>query len=879
MSQNVYAFAQGHAGMRTLLGGKGANLAELCRLGLPVPQGFTITTQACLDYLKHSESGLSPELKADIQAAIQNLEAQSQKEFNGPDRLLLVSVRSGAKISMPGMMDTILNVGLNDVNVEVLAQISDNPHFAYDCYRRLLQMYADVVYGLDSQIFEERLRQARHQEGVSADYELSVQALKSLVEDFKAIYLQELGFDFPQDVHQQIYDAVEAVFKSWNNKRAQVYRQLHDIPDDLGTAVNIQEMVFGNLGPNSGTGVLFTRHPATGDKALFGEFLVNAQGEDVVAGIRTPQSLSEIAQKSPSLYQEIEELAQQLEAHYRDMQDIEFTIEEGKLYFLQTRNGKRTAKAAVKIAVDLVREGVISKAEALQQVDAKSLDQMLHPSFSAENLSQAELLSEAGLAASPGAASGAIVFTADQATAWAQAGKACILVRQETSPEDIEGMTAAQAILTCHGGMTSHAAVVARGMGKCCVTGCHDLTVDEAQGRLHCGPVTLEEGDQISVDGNTGRVYLGQVPTSPSKAGADFDCLMAWAREESRLAVRMNAETPQDIQTGFDFKAQGIGLVRTEHMFFQTERLREIRRFILSSKASDRQAALDQIAGYQEADFKAIFDLSQGQKTVIRLLDPPLHEFLPQAGHEIQSVAQSLGLSEDKLRARIQQLKEVNPMLGHRGCRLAMTCPELYDMQVHAILAGALASQKASGYDLQVEIMIPLVSLEKELKTLKERLEKTAAAYLAEEQMTLSYKIGTMIEIPRACLTADQIAQEADFISFGTNDLTQMTFGYSRDDAGKFIHQYLADGTLSKDPFQSLDQEGVGALMELACQKARSIKADIPIGVCGEVAGDPASIAFFDAIGLDYISCSPFRLPIAQLAAAQANLTNRPKTA
>ena len=875
MSQNVYAFTEGHAGMRDLLGGKGANLAELCRLGLPVPQGFTITTQACLDYLKDPKQGLSTDLKTDIQKAIQELEAQTHKQFNQKDQLLLVSVRSGAKISMPGMMDTILNVGLNDENVEALAQMTDNPHFAYDCYRRLLQMYADVVYGLDSQLFEDRLSQARRKEKVTADYELSSQALRDLVADFKTIYQEELNFPFPQDVHQQIYDAVEAVFKSWNNKRARVYRQLHDIPDDLGTAVNIQEMVFGNLGPHSGTGVLFTRHPASGEKELFGEFLVNAQGEDVVAGIRTPQALDEINQQAPQIYQEIESLANKLEAHYHNMQDIEFTIEEGKLYFLQTRDGKRTAKAAVKIAVDMVKEGLITKAEALQQVDAKSLDQLLHPSFTEENLSQAELLSEAGLAASPGAASGAIVFTADKAKDWAEAGKACILVRQETSPEDIEGMTAAQAILTCHGGMTSHAAVVARGMGKCCVTGCHDLNVDEGQGLLHCGDRLLHEGDSISVDGNTGKVYLGHVPRSPSKAGADFEALMTWAREESRLAVRMNAENPQDIQTGFDFKAQGIGLVRTEHMFFQAERLLEIRRFILSSNDNDRHAALERIAGYQEADFKAIFDLSQGQKTVIRLLDPPLHEFLPQDEQEILSLAQSLELSEEALKDRIQQLKEVNPMLGHRGCRLAMTYPELYEMQVHAILAGSRSSQEAGGQDLKVEIMIPLVSLAKELQLLKQRLEETADRYLAEHQMTLSYKIGTMIEIPRACLTADQIAQDADFMSFGTNDLTQMTFGYSRDDAGKFIHQYLADGTLAKDPFQSLDQEGVGALIKLACQKARSAKPDIPIGVCGEVAGDPASIAFFDAIGLDYISCSPFRLPIAQLAAAQASLLNR----
>lgn len=873
MQPFIYAFSEGNAKMRETLGGKGANLAEMTRLGFPVPKGFTITTHACLDYLSHleetGEDHLKSELTEQIDKAITHLEETSHKKFSDSKNLLLVSVRSGAPESMPGMMDTILNAGLNDQNVNILAKITQDERFAYDCYRRLLQMYGNVVYEMDSQLFEDILKQEKTQAQVKFDYELDLQALKRIVEAFKELYLKELGFPFPQEVKIQLTDAIKAVFKSWNNHRAKVYRRINHISDQLGTAVNIQEMVFGNSGTTSGTGVLFTRNPATGENKLFGEYLKNAQGEDVVAGIRTPSVIEDLKTEMPEIYSQIHTLAHQLESYYHNMQDIEFTIEKGKLFFLQTRNGKRTAKAAVKIAVDMVQEGLISKEEAILQVDPEMLHQLLHPTFAPQSLKEATLLSAAGLAASPGAASGEIVFTADQAKAWTEAGKKVILVRNETSPEDIEGMHAAAAILTCHGGMTSHAAVVARGMGKCCVSGCSDFSVNEKEKTLLTPQGILHEGDLISVDGSTGRVYLGQVATTPAISDESYQTLMTWAKEKSRLTVRMNAETPTDIQTGFKFEAKGIGLVRTEHMFFKPERLREIRRFILSASDEERQQALDTIRDYQAEDFEQIFKLCQNAPAVIRLLDPPLHEFLPHSDEEIQQVATDQNISTKEVRTRLHQLQEVNPMLGHRGCRLAITFPNLYDMQVEAILKGALVV-KEKGLTPQVEIMIPLVGLKEELHPIRTRLELLIQNFLKQHQVTIPYIIGTMIEIPRACFISDQLAKEADFFSFGTNDLTQMTFGFSRDDAGKFINQYLEQGVLKRDPFQTLDKEGVGRLIQIACEKARPANPNLKIGVCGELGGDPDSIAFFDEICLDYVSCSPYRVPVAQLAAAQS---------
>lgn len=870
MKQVIYAFNQGSAKMRDLLGGKGANLAEMTRLGFPVPKGFTLTTEACLDYLAQEESEeLSDSVTAAIDQALADLESATEKAFNDPENLLLVSVRSGARESMPGMMDTILNVGLNDRNVESLAQITQDERFAYDCYRRLLQMYGNVVYGLDSQLFEAHLDQEKNKAQVRFDYELKVDQLKALVSAYKRVYQDQLGFDFPQEVKTQIYEAVKAVFKSWNNHRARIYREMNHIPHDLGTAVNIQEMVFGNSGQESGTGVLFTRNPATGESKLFGEYLVNAQGEDVVAGIRTPAVIEDLKADMPEIYQEIHDLAKQLEGYYHDMQDIEFTVEKGKLYFLQTRNGKRTAKAAVKIAVDMVEEGLIEEKEALLRIKPSMIDQLLHPSFDPKALAQAEAFSSLGLAASPGAGSGQIVFSAQKAKEWQAGGKKVILMRNETSPEDIEGMSVAEAIVTAHGGMTSHAAVVARGMGKCCVSGCSDLTIDEDAKVVHYPGGQLQEGDTISVDGSQGKLYLEEIPTALSNTDENYQKMMAWARKYSRLKVRMNAETPEDIQTGFSFGADGIGLVRTEHMFFKAERLREIRRFILSVDEDQRQAALEKIRDYQVEDFTKIFQLSQEAPAVIRLLDPPLHEFMPKSDREVAEVAADQGISEAELHSRMVQLAEVNPMLGHRGCRLAMTYPELYDRQAEAIIYGAIAA-RAEGLDPQVEIMIPLVSVEPELNRLRKRLSQVIDRILAQENVTIAYTIGTMIEIPRACFIADQLAQEADFFSFGTNDLTQMTYGFSRDDAGKFINQYLEDGTLTQDPFQTIDPEGVGALVKIAVDKARQAKVGLKIGVCGELGSDPASIHFFDQVGLDYVSCSPYRVPLAQLAAAQS---------
>ena len=873
MQQYVYRFDEGNRDMKAILGGKGANLAEMTRLGFPVPKGFTISTKACLAYLETEKDDLSEELVADIDAHVEQLEEQTGKKFGDEKDLLLVSVRSGAKFSMPGMMDTILNLGLNDENVQTLAKITQDERFAYDCYRRLLQMFGDVVYQIDSRKFEDKIAEKKQEVNVKLDYELSADDLKELIEDYKKIYQEELGFPFPQEVKKQITEAVRAVFKSWNNNRARVYRRLNHIPDDLGTAVNIQEMVFGNRGENSGTGVLFTRNPATGENEFFGEYLRNAQGEDVVAGIRTPEVIAHLEDEFPDIYKELYELTEKLEQYYHDMQDIEFTLEEGKLYILQTRNGKRTAKAAVKIAVDMVKEGIISEKEAVMLVDPESINQLLHPTFDEKALKEAELISDVGLAASPGAATGQIVFDAEDAMAWSQEGKDVILVRHETSPEDIEGMSTAQAIVTSHGGMTSHAAVVARGMGKCCVAGCGDLQINEDKKIIHSPVGELKEGDVISCDGSTGNIYLGDIAKNQSLTDEDYQQMMAWATKYARLQVRMNAETAKDIEAGYEFEANGIGLVRTEHMFFQPERLKEIRHFILSASDQERQQALDNILGYQTDDFYTIFKLSGEHSTTIRLLDPPLHEFLPHLPEEIKAVADQQNVSEAALKDRIRSLTEVNPMLGHRGCRLAMTYPELYEMQVEAIIRGAMKAKKEEGFDVKPEIMIPLVSVEEELARLRERLEAKIKDLMAQEDMAIDYTIGTMIEIPRACFIADDLAHYADFYSFGTNDLTQLNYGYSRDDAGKFINQYLGDGTLPTDPFQVLDEAGVGELMKIAVERAHRVKPDIKLGVCGELGGNPQSIRFFDQLGLDYVSCSPFRIPVARLAAAQSALT------
>lgn len=873
MQQYVYRFDEGNRDMKAILGGKGANLAEMTRLGFPVPKGFTISTKACLAYLETEKDDLSEELVADIDSHVEQLEEQTGKKFGDEKDLLLVSVRSGAKFSMPGMMDTILNLGLNDENVQTLAKITQDERFAYDCYRRLLQMFGDVVYQIDSRKFEDKIAQKKQEVNVKLDYELSADDLKDLIEDYKKIYQEELGFPFPQEVKKQITEAVRAVFKSWNNNRARVYRRLNHIPDDLGTAVNIQEMVFGNRGENSGTGVLFTRNPATGENEFFGEYLRNAQGEDVVAGIRTPEVIAHLEDEFPDIYKELYELTEKLEQYYHDMQDIEFTLEEGKLYILQTRNGKRTAKAAVKIAVDMVKEGVISEKEAVMLVDPESINQLLHPTFDEKALKEAELISDVGLAASPGAATGQIVFDAEEAMAWSQEGKDVILVRHETSPEDIEGMSTAQAIVTSHGGMTSHAAVVARGMGKCCVAGCGDLQINEDKKIIHSPVGDLKEGDVISCDGSTGNIYLGDIAKNQSLTDEDYQQMMAWATKYARLKVRMNAETAKDIEAGYEFEANGIGLVRTEHMFFQPERLKEIRHFILSASDQERQQALDNILGYQTDDFYTIFKLSGEHSTTIRLLDPPLHEFLPHLPEEIKAVADQQNVTEAALKDRIRSLTEVNPMLGHRGCRLAMTYPELYEMQVEAIIRGAMKAKKEEGFDVKPEIMIPLVSVEEELARLRERLEAKIKDLMDAEDMAIDYTIGTMIEIPRACFIADDLAHYADFYSFGTNDLTQLNYGYSRDDAGKFINQYLGDGTLPTDPFQVLDEAGVGELMKIAVERAHRVKPDIKLGVCGELGGNPQSIRFFDQLGLDYVSCSPFRIPVARLAAAQSALT------
>lgn len=868
MTQYIYAFDEGHISMKDLLGGKGANLSEMKRLGLPVPDGFTITTEACIDYLKQNEQ-LPTEVKTQLIYHLTSFSERTGKSFSSDEDLLLVSVRSGAKISMPGMMDTILNLGLNDDNVKKLADKTNDARFAYDCYRRLLQMFGEVVYGIPMLAFDTYFDDFKNKHDYKNDADIPADGLQTICERFKEIYREEVYKPFPQEPLKQLEEAIEAVFKSWDNDRARVYRELNDIPHDIGTAVNVQEMVFGNSGEQSGTGVAFTRNPVTGDNQLFGEYLLNAQGEDVVAGIRTPQDIDTLKAQMPEVHQEFVEVTKQLETHYKDMQDIEFTIENGKLYLLQTRNGKRTARAAIEIAVDMVNEGLITRKEAVANVDVKSIDQLLHPNFKEESLKQATVISKLGLPASPGAATGQVVFSAEEAKEQAEKGQRVVLMRPETSPENIEGMVASEAIVTTHGGMTSHAAVVARGMGKCCVTGCSDVEIDTQNKTVYYSGGELHEGDVVSVDGSTGDLYVGEIETVNAEHSEAFEQFMEWSEETARLQVRMNAETPQDIKAGYNFGAKGIGLVRTEHMFFGAERLIEMRRFILASDHDARIGALEKIKTYQVEDFEAIFRLSQDRPTIVRLLDPPLHEFLPNSDEDIESVAEQLDIPKDILRKRIAELNEVNPMLGHRGCRLAVTYPELYEMQVEAIIESVL-KLKEEGIECRPEIMIPLVSTVEEFITLKEHLAATITQLENDANTSVDYLIGTMIETPRACLIAQQLAQHCDFFSFGTNDLTQLTYGFSRDDAGKFINVYTESNILQIDPFQTLDKDGVGQLIQYAVEQAKKIKPDIKIGVCGELGGDAKSIHQFNQWSIDYVSCSPFRVPGAILATAQS---------
>lgn len=870
MTKFVYNFNEGNSSMRNLLGGKGANLAEMTSLGLPVPGGFTITTEACIDYLQ-SGGELKESLEAEIMAHLKDLEEATGKSFTSSENILLVSVRSGARSSMPGMMDTILNLGLNDEKAEAYAEATNNPEFAYDSYRRLLQMFGNVVYGIDGSHFERYLESYKREHNIQTDQDLKVEDLKEIINYYKQIFVSVLGFEFPQDPIEQLIAAIKAVFDSWNNERAIVYRSLNDIPGEWGTAVNVQEMVFGNTGNDSGTGVLFTRNPANGENLVYGEYLLNAQGEDVVAGVRTPLPISTLAEQKPELYNQILKINELLENHYKDMQDIEFTIEHGKLFILQTRNGKRTAQAAFKIAIDMTNEGITTKEEAIMKIEPASIDQLLHPSFEEKSLAKAKVISDAGLPASPGAATGHIYFDAQKAAEQSKAGEAVILVRHETSPEDIVGMNVSEAIVTSRGGMTSHAAVVARGMGKCCVVGVEELEIDEQNKVVKYPNGELQEGDLISVDGTTGTIYLGDIDRIATATDETFSTIMEWAREVSRMKVRMNAETLADIETGLNFNAAGIGLARTEHMFFSEERLVEMRRFILSNRQAEREHALEKIMGYQIDDFTQMFELTQELPITIRLLDPPLHEFLPHSENEIALVAEQQDLTVSQMKQRISELNETNPMLGHRGCRLAITYPELYLMQAEAIMRSAAKLHK-KGVKVRPEIMIPLVGMHAELEVLTDKIKTHISELLEELDVEIDYEVGTMVELPRACLIADELAASTDFFSFGTNDLTQMTYGFSRDDAGKFINDYISNDVLESDPFQTLDVDGVGRLVETGVKLGRSKKPEIKIGVCGELGGDPKSIEFFHKVGLDYVSCSPFRIPIAQIAAAQSTI-------
>ena len=873
----VYKFEEGRASDRNLLGGKGCNLAEMTYLGMPIPQGFTVTTEACTDYYDQGKQ-ISQEIEDQIMENLAWLEEKNGKKFGDPNDPLLVSVRSGARASMPGMMDTILNLGLNDVAVEGFAAKTGNPRFAYDSYRRFIQMYSDVVMEVSKSEFEKIIDEVKSKKGIQFDVEMDVDDLKALVDRFKSIYKDAIGEDFPQDAKDQLMGAVKAVFRSWDNPRAIVYRRMNDIPGDWGTAVNVQTMVFGNKGETSGTGVAFTRNPSTGEKGIFGEYLLNAQGEDVVAGVRTPQPISTLEEAMPEVYKEFMEIAQKLENHFHDMQDMEFTIEEKKLYFLQTRNGKRTAPAAIKIACDLVDEGQIDEQEAVLRIEAKSLDQLLHPTFDADALKAGEVIGEA-LPASPGAAAGKVYFTADDAKAAGIGGKGerVILVRLETSPEDIEGMHAAQGILTVRGGMTSHTAVVARGMGTCCVSGCGDIEIDEEAKVFKLGGYEFHEGDYISLDGTTGKIYKGDIKTNEAEIGGDFGRVMAWADKYRTLKVRTNADTPADAKKARELGAEGIGLCRTEHMFFEGDRIAAFREMICADTAEEREAALEKILPYQQGDFEQLFEALDGNPVTIRFLDPPLHEFVPTEEEDIKKLADAQGKSVDEIKNIIEGLKEFNPMMGHRGLRLAITYPEIARMQTRAVIRAAAKVQKSHPqWDLVPEIMIPLSCDKKELKFVKDIVVEVADEEVKKSGVDLKYEVGTMIEIPRAALLADEIAEEAEFFCFGTNDLTQMTYGFSRDDAGKFLDSYYQNKIFESDPFAKLDQDGVGKLMKTAVILGKMKRSDLHLGICGEHGGDPSSVEFCHQIGLDYVSCSPFRVPIARLAAAQAAINNDP---
>ena len=869
MTKWVYMFTEGNAGMRNLLGGKGANLAEMTGLGLPVPQGFTITTEACTQYYEDGKK-INDEIMGQIMEAITKLEGVTGKKFGDKENPLLVSVRSGARASMPGMMDTILNLGLNEDVVEVLAAKSGNPRWAWDCYRRFIQMFSDVVMEVGKKYFEVLIDQMKEKKGVTQDVDLNADDLKELANQFKAEYKSKIGEDFPTDPKIQLMEAIKAVFRSWDNPRANVYRRDNDIPYSWGTAVNVQMMAFGNMGDDCGTGVAFTRDPATGENGLFGEFLTNAQGEDVVAGVRTPMHISEMKDKFPEAFAQFKEVCRILETHYRDMQDMEFTVENGKLYMLQTRNGKRTAKAALKIACDLVDEGMRTEKEAVAMIDPRNLDSLLHPQFDAAALKAATPAARA-LGASPGAACGRIVFSAEDAKAWNARGEKVILVRLETSPEDIEGMKSAQGILTVRGGMTSHAAVVARGMGACCVSGCGDITMDEANKRFTLAGKEYHEGDWISLDGSTGCIYDGVIPTVDAAIEGEFGRIMGWADKYRRLQVRTNADTPHDARKARELGAEGIGLCRTEHMFFEGNRIDAFREMICSETEEEREAALEKILPEQQSDFEKLYEALEGNPVTIRFLDPPLHEFVPTEEEDIEKLASAQHKSVDTIKAIIDSLHEFNPMMGHRGCRLAVTYPEIAAMQTKAVIRAAINVKKAhSDWNLVPEIMIPLVGDNKELEYVKKTVTKTADAEIAAAGADLKYLVGTMIEIPRAALTADEIAKDADFFCFGTNDLTQMTYGFSRDDAGKFLNAYYDAKIFENDPFAKLDQNGVGKLMEMAIKLGKSVNPHLHLGICGEHGGDPASVEYCHKIGLDYVSCSPFRVPIARLAAAQA---------
>ena len=865
----VYLFTEGSADMRNLLGGKGANLAEMTNIGLPVPQGFTITTEACTQYYEDGRE-INAEIKAQIDEYIIKMEEITGKKFGDLENPLLVSVRSGARASMPGMMDTILNLGLNEDVVGVIAEKSNNPRWAWDCYRRFIQMYSDVVMEVGKKYFEELIDQMKEKKGVKQDVELTAEDLKELANQFKAEYKSKIGTDFPSDPKEQLYGAIKAVFRSWDNPRANVYRRDNDIPYSWGTAVNVQSMAFGNMGDDCGTGVAFTRDPATGNKGLFGEFLTNAQGEDVVAGVRTPMKIAEMEEKFPEAFAQFKDVCKTLENHYRDMQDMEFTVEHGKLYMLQTRNGKRTAQAALKIACDLVDEGMRTEKEAVAMIDPRNLDTLLHPQFDQAAL-KAATPSGKGLGASPGAACGRIVFSAEDAEEWAGRGEKVVLVRLETSPEDITGMKVAQGILTVRGGMTSHAAVVARGMGTCCVSGCGEIAMDEANKKFTLAGKEFHEGDWLSIDGTTGNIYDGKIATVDAKIAGEFGRVMALADKYRRLKVRTNADTPADAKKARELGAEGIGLCRTEHMFFEETRIAAFREMICSDKEEDREAALEKILPYQQGDFEQLYEALEGCPVTIRFLDPPLHEFVPTEEADIKKLADSQGKSVEKIKEYIDSLHEFNPMMGHRGCRLAVTYPEIAKMQTKAVIRAAINVSKAHPeWNMKPEIMIPLVCDVKELKVVKKIVVETADAEIKAAGVDLKYEVGTMIEIPRAALTADEIATEADFFCFGTNDLTQMTFGFSRDDAGKFLEAYYDTKIFENDPFAKLDQTGVGKLMEMAIKLGKPVNPNLHIGICGEHGGDPQSVEFCDKIGLDYVSCSPFRVPIARLAAAQA---------